>query len=211
MVVTQECTALPSTITVHEPQADTPQPNFVPVRPRSSRSTQSRRRSSSTASWWGTPFTVTEIDLMAALLFRWCIAERTNLLETSEYQRRTPLGSSLTSASARDVSSRRSIVVQKAGTPGNTKLFAALVVVVALIGVGTLGYVVSRPRRTPVLVAPSAPGGTGVGHLEGNADAPVQVVEFGDFECPHCAEFALVTEPDIRTKLINTGIVGFRF
>jgi hypothetical protein len=102
-------------------------------------------------------------------------------------------------------------VVQKAGTPGNTKLFAALVVVVALIGVGTLGYVVSRPRRATVLVAPSAPGGTGVGHLEGNADAPVQVIEFGDFECPHCAEFALVTEPDIRTKLINTGIVGFRF
>ena len=39
----------------------------------------------------------------------------------------------------------------------------------------------------------------------------VQVMEFGDFECPGCGNFATVTEPDIRTRLINTGVVGFRF
>jgi protein-disulfide isomerase len=72
----------------------------------------------------------------------------------------------------------------------------------------------SQPKTSSVLAPlPAAAGSaeTGVGHLEGQADAPVQVMEFGDFECPHCAEFALVTEPDIRTKLINSGIVAFRY
>jgi protein-disulfide isomerase len=97
---------------------------------------------------------------------------------------------------------------------GSRKMFGVLIGVVALAGVGTLGYVLSQPRASSVLVAmPAAAGSaeTGVGHLEGRADAPVQVMEFGDFECPHCAEFALVTEPDIRTRLISTGIVAFRY
>jgi protein-disulfide isomerase len=97
---------------------------------------------------------------------------------------------------------------------GSRKLFGVLIAAIAIAGVGTLGYVLSRPKASSVLVAmPAAAGSTetGVGHLEGRADAPVQVMEFGDFECPHCAEFALVTEPDIRTRLISTGIVAFRY
>jgi len=39
----------------------------------------------------------------------------------------------------------------------------------------------------------------------------VQVIEFGDFECPHCGEWATVTEPDVRARFVNTGIVAFRY
>lgn len=105
-------------------------------------------------------------------------------------------------------------MAKSAAKPGSNRLFATLVGVIAIAGVGMLGYVASRPKASSVLAPQPAAAGsaeTGVGHLEGRADAPVQVMEFGDFECPHCAEFALVTEPDIRTKLINTGIVAFRY
>ena len=47
--VMQERTGLPSTCTVQAPQAATPQPNFVPVSLRCSRSTQSSGVSAPTA------------------------------------------------------------------------------------------------------------------------------------------------------------------
>jgi protein-disulfide isomerase len=37
------------------------------------------------------------------------------------------------------------------------------------------------------------------------------VVEFADFECPGCGSFATLTEPDMRSRLVNTGLVRFRF
>ena len=49
----QERTATPSTSTVQEPQCPSPQPNLVPVSPRSVRSTQSSGRSPSTFSRTG--------------------------------------------------------------------------------------------------------------------------------------------------------------
>ena len=45
----------------------------------------------------------------------------------------------------------------------------------------------------------------------GSASAPVEVIEFADFECPACGQFATLTEPDVRTRLVNTGQVRFRF
>jgi protein-disulfide isomerase len=39
----------------------------------------------------------------------------------------------------------------------------------------------------------------------------VQVIEFADFECPACAQFATLAEPDIKKRLIDTGIISYRF
>jgi protein-disulfide isomerase len=49
------------------------------------------------------------------------------------------------------------------------------------------------------------------GYLMGNASAPVQILEFADFECPACGSFATLTEPDVRKRLVQTGQVSFRF
>lgn len=89
--------------------------------------------------------------------------------------------------------------------------FAGALVVVALVGVAALGYVLAHRGPSVIVVDPNIPAGAPQGHLMGRADAPVQVIEFGDFECPGCGNFATITEPDVRTRLINTGIVGFRF
>jgi len=58
MVVMQERVAAPSTCTVQAPHSAQPQPNFVPVMPSRSRSTQSRGVSPSTSTVWGVPLTL---------------------------------------------------------------------------------------------------------------------------------------------------------
>lgn len=95
--------------------------------------------------------------------------------------------------------------------PAANKQFVGALVVVALLGVAGLGYALSHRGPNVIIVDPTIPAGAPQGHLMGKADAPVQVMEFGDFECPGCGNFANITEPDVRTRLINTGIVAFRF
>ncbi len=41
----------------------------------------------------------------------------------------------------------------------------------------------------------------------GNANAPVTIVEFSDFQCPFCERFFTSTLPQIKTEYINTGKV----
>ncbi len=93
----------------------------------------------------------------------------------------------------------------------NNRQFAGALTAVALVGVAALGYVLTHRGPTVIIVDPKIPAGAAEGHLMGNPNAPVQVLEFGDFECPGCGTFATLTEPDVRSRLINTGVVGFRF
>lgn len=57
----------------------------------------------------------------------------------------------------------------------------------------------------------STPLPSAAGYTMGKADAPVKVIEFADFECPACAQFFTLTEPDVRTRLIETGQISYTF
>jgi protein-disulfide isomerase len=46
---------------------------------------------------------------------------------------------------------------------------------------------------------------------DGPATAPVKVEEWFSFTCPHCAEFAAETFPDIKAKLCDTGKIYYEF
>ena len=49
------------------------------------------------------------------------------------------------------------------------------------------------------------------GYVLGAETAQVEVVEYGDFQCSHCGQFANVQFPTIKEQLITTGKLRWRF
>jgi protein-disulfide isomerase len=49
------------------------------------------------------------------------------------------------------------------------------------------------------------------GYSQGSGDAPVEITEYLDFECPVCASFAVIQMPTIKEQLVNTGKVHWRY
>lgn len=45
----------------------------------------------------------------------------------------------------------------------------------------------------------------------GEESAPVEIVEFGDYKCPHCGEFNKTLLPMIEQELVETGKAKFYF
>lgn len=45
--------------------------------------------------------------------------------------------------------------------------------------------------------------------VRGDKDAPVRMVVFSDFSCPHCARFALQESPEIVEEYVATGDVAY--
>ncbi|CAN5677781.1 hypothetical protein BH23GEM1_BH23GEM1_02080 [soil metagenome] len=82
-------------------------------------------------------------------------------------------------------------------------------------GIGALAYAALRSGpSTTVADAPTplAPGsGEARGYMLGDSSAPVQIVEFADFECPSCARFATITEPDVRSRIIEPGLANLTY
>ncbi len=46
---------------------------------------------------------------------------------------------------------------------------------------------------------------TGKGHRVGNPDAPVQLIEFVSYTCPHCANYAQASEATLRLGYVGEG------
>ncbi len=92
------------------------------------------------------------------------------------------------------------------------------IVVAALLIAGALIYNTGAKALPPANTAAQIAGSAGSGSLIdsddvilGNPDAPVTIVEFGDYQCPFCGKFFTDVEPLIRDQYIKTGKVKMVF
>jgi protein-disulfide isomerase len=101
-----------------------------------------------------------------------------------------------------------------AATQAGVKRFYVVLAVLALAGLGTLAYLLLRPSTVsiPANVTVQASDTTGFrGYVKGSADAPVEITEFADYQCPFCQTFATLQMPTIEERLVKTGRVRWRY
>jgi protein-disulfide isomerase len=94
------------------------------------------------------------------------------------------------------------------------KRFYVVFGAVAVIGLGALAYLTTRPQTVSipanVTILPSDTSGFR-GYLKGSPDAPVEITEFADYQCPFCQTFATLQMPTIEERLIKTGRLRWRY
>ncbi len=83
------------------------------------------------------------------------------------------------------------------------RLIFIIVGIVAVAGVAILIIVSSGNSNTNTSQAH--------GNTLGNANAPVKVTEFGDYQCPACGAFFAQEQPTIDKNYINTNKISFTF
>src|SRR5262249_46811285 len=95
----------------------------------------------------------------------------------------------------------------------NLKLFYLGLIAVAVVGGGAIIYAKGSGRSQVRTAVPVATNDTAApqGYVLGSPTAPVEVEEYADFEWPACQQFAVLTLPDVRDRLIQTGQVRWRF
>jgi protein-disulfide isomerase len=109
--------------------------------------------------------------------------------------------------------SRKPSAVKAAKRSTANRAFYLLAGVIAIAGIGALTYASmhSGAQATVSMVDTTLPPVKSEGYVMGSPNAPLEVIEFGDFECPICGQFNTLTEPEIRTRLVEPGIIRYRY
>ena len=96
--------------------------------------------------------------------------------------------------------------------------FLAVLLVIVLFGAGTLLFmqrnnasdassdaILEELRNNYADAGPPQP------YVMGDSNAPVVIEEFADYQCPSCAHYATLTEPDVRKRIIEPGLAYYKF
>lgn len=94
-------------------------------------------------------------------------------------------------------------------TPSRVNLwFFGILSIILVAAIATIVIQQNRNKVDPVAIAPIE---ISQDKSIGSADAPVVVVEYGDYQCPACGRFASTVKPKIVEEFVNTGQVRFVF
>ena len=107
-------------------------------------------------------------------------------------------------------SGRRANVVKRKQRANSMRGFYLALGGVVIAGAAFLTWQYLKPKEG-VRVADTTTPLKAEGYLLGSATAPVQILEFADFECPACSNFSTITEPDVRKRIVGAGLASFRF
>jgi len=94
---------------------------------------------------------------------------------------------------------------ERSGPSGTQIGIASVVAILAVAAFIWLG------NTQPVTPAPISSSIRLSGTAMGEANAPVTIEEWADFQCPACRAFAVNTEPQLRAAYVATGKVRFIF
>lgn len=89
-------------------------------------------------------------------------------------------------------------------------IFMAVIVVVALFVAFLIIYPNVRPITNVEAVKIKERVQADANHM-GDPKAPVQIVEFADYQCPYCERFVANTEPLLEETYVDTGKVYFTY
>ena len=101
---------------------------------------------------------------------------------------------------------KKAQVKPKSRTP-----FYAMLAAVVVVGGAAIWYMIQQGQAKPIVLPEGTTLPTAQGYLLGDPNAPVTIMEFADFECPGCMQFATLIEPDVRENIINKGLANFRY
>lgn len=97
--------------------------------------------------------------------------------------------------------------------------FYVVLIAVAVIGVGAVGYSVGSSALSGAVTEPvdlgdisdTALARQAVPMERGNPDAPVTIIEFADYQCPACRQFATQYKPLVDLNYVEPGTAKFVF
>ncbi len=94
------------------------------------------------------------------------------------------------------------------------RFYVMVGVLAVVLGIGVFALLETGGAGAPAAAAgppPQVVDDSFRGYTLGQGRAPVEIVEYLDFECPVCATFATIQMPTIKDQLISTGKARWRF
>ncbi len=101
-------------------------------------------------------------------------------------------------------------MVKATPTKSRTPFYGVLLLLAAA-GAGGIYYSMNGAKQAPIVLPEGTPLPKAEGYLRGDPNAPVTIMEFADFECPACGQFATITEPDVRSRIVDAGLANYRY
>ncbi|HEX6587930.1 MAG TPA: DsbA family protein [Longimicrobiales bacterium] len=99
---------------------------------------------------------------------------------------------------------------------GSGSGFKWVLILIAVLGVAGIGYSIWSSKggtaaTGPVTIDPTGIAGQAAPVRKGASNAPVQIVEFADYQCPGCAHFGTNVSRPIREAFVDSGLVRFEY